>query len=1625
MRPEKRTKASQAALAYGVLIVLAFKFDSVLGQESSNRFSFGQTEPIQDSNSIQQEPTYFVLAAKSIRPGQVYRVSSTVYRTDFPITVRAAIQRNGVEVTSASEQCSPGIPETLLLQVPTTSLPGSYKLRVEGNLNSALGGTAFLNETDLEFSQRSMTIFITTDIPVYMQGQVVYFRCVPVTTDLKAFTDSIDVYMYNPQGLVMRRWLSVQSNLGAVSLEYSLSEQPVYGNWTIKVIAQGQEERKHFLVEEFCTFLFVTHFHLNLTEEQTCVSCEIQLNTYLTILLLVLDSTRFEVNVSMPTFFMETDEYIEGTVISEFSSGVGVVGNLSLFATVEQFNPLGGVVDVSPARLDYNMELFEGYTEFRFEMSALSKLIGGSSLDGAKVTVNGYVGERFLNLVYHGYARTYIFGSKIKLNFLGSSPQVFKPYMPFKTYVAISFNDGSPLPETGGFSKYLDISARVYLTGRQQALPIVRETMSPSFPGIWEISFNLKEYFRDKKVLAEVSKVRLQAIYTNLDGSSTSTTVDLYSTYSPSNRLIQVSTSTKQPKVGEYIILDVRANYYVEMFSYAVLSKGMILLTGREEMSSSIMTFAITLSSEMAPSSTIVIYDIARGGDVIADSLTFPVDGISRNNFTVTLNSNKDKSGDSLEVVVFGQPGTYVGLSAMDLDLHALDANNQIDHSVVLKKMSTFDQQSNGTLNHLWISRDGESDQFLNFASPSFGIDMNRTFEYAGLVVFTDGNITRRPEVCNTTIGFVSCLDGRQCYHLSRRCDGRSDCSDSTDESKCVVAATHDLERFRTYRNSRLQRLYENSWLWRDINIGPLGYFIFTVPLPNAPASWSVLAFGMSTTHGIGLQKVHIPYSVVRPFYISVELPSKCTLGEQIGVRVSIFNNLEFEIEVIVVLANSPDYKFVHVEELGRVSAYSPRTSYGEHQHLVVIRPGTSTVVYVPIVAQVLGDVDVTITVKTQIAKNVATETIHVEADGIPQHLHTSVVIDLSQGAYLIKYLDTNITDTPIIPYRDERRYIFGSNKATVSVVGDVVGPTFQSMPTDASGLLMKPYGCGEQNMFNFAYNMYTLLYLRLTGQRKPEVEKQAFRYLNIMYERQLTFQNNDGGFRAFRWRDRPSVWLTAFCARILHKATFQEWENFLFVDPTIINNAISWILQYQTSEGAFYETSVQPYDRKMDLTTKMFGDNVQYRNISLTAHVLITLTEVRDLRGEVVGRASNARYLAQRYLERMLHLIRTHDDPYELSIVTYALTLSNSVDAEEAFNILDSKMREVSGMRYWSKEQVPAPQTQIENNRPYVLPRLPDKFEAVTVETTAYALMVHIAKQAVIQKEIVEFLNTHRQHNGGWSSTQDSIVAFQAVIEYSIQSRLRDVTDIDITIEAPASEGFEEKVNIGQENLSKLQAFEIPNAYGPVIIKAQGSGLAIIQLDVQYNVDWAHLQVPPPVDAFELEVSMQAHGRNKSHIEFRACQRWTNIQESYSSGLAVLEVTIPTGYVIHQHDLDSYVLSGSVRNLHEARYAERKVTFYFAYLDTSPICLAFTVQRWYPVANMSRHIPARVYDFYAPERFNETMINAYSLYVLSICDVCGSYQCPYCPLFSASHTKRVDWVLFSTILILGYIGSL
>lgn len=188
-----------------------------------------------------------------------------------------------------------------------------------------------------------------------------------------------------------------------------------------------------------------------------------------------------------------------------------------------------------------------------------------------------------------------------------------------------------------------------------------------------------------------------------------------------------------------------------------------------------------------------------------------------------------------------------------------------------------------------------------------------------------------------------------------------------------------DLLQFRKYRFNRIQRQYENVWLWRDVNIGPHGRYIFNIKVPARPANWMVSAFSMSPSMGFGMLSKPIEYIGVLPFFINVEMPSICRQGEQIGIRVTVFNYMTNNIEATVVLNGSPDYKFVHVGENGIVRSYNPQTSFGEHQFFIYIKAQDAVVVHMPIVPQRLGEIKITLHASTLIGKDIITRTLHVE----------------------------------------------------------------------------------------------------------------------------------------------------------------------------------------------------------------------------------------------------------------------------------------------------------------------------------------------------------------------------------------------------------------------------------------------------------------------------------------------------------------------------------------------------------------------------------------------------------------------------------------------------------------------
>lgn len=241
---------------------------------------------------------------------------------------------------------------------------------------------------------------------------------------------------------------------------------------------------------------------------------------------------------------------------------------------------------------------------------------------------------------------------------------------------------------------------------------------------------------------------------------------------------------------------------------------------------------------------------------------------------------------------------------------------------------------------------------------------------------------------------------------------------------------------------------------------------------------------------------------------------------------------------------------------------------------------------------------------------------------------------------------------------------------------------------------------------------------------------------------------------------------------------------------------------------------------------------------------------------------------------------------------------LSKAPIAEQAFAILKSHAQTIGGYMYWGNDEVPQPPSKLENQKYFSLPRLPYEFDSINIETTGYALLTYVSRRETLVEPIVRWLISQRLNDGGWASTSDTSVAMKALIEYTVRSRIRDVSALTIMVEATSLPGQTQMLHINDKNIAQLQSIEvgllvpafgvgiyslfvlflfsmqIPNAWGTVKVQARGAGYAILQMHVQYNVDIDKFQTQPPVRAFDLTTKALFHGRNQSHISYTTCQR-------------------------------------------------------------------------------------------------------------------------------------------------------
>ncbi|CAH1784973.1 unnamed protein product [Owenia fusiformis] len=1141
------------------------------------------------------------------------------------IYVYASIRNTDLseEIAAVTERFTNEGHREMEMKVPQYVTQGNYSLRIEGKYEDGVGGPVFYNETSLIFDTKQISVFIQTDKVYYNKNDILRFRVIPVLPNLMPVVGTMDLFVKEYKGVVVKRWLAQAVNNGVIEKQLQL-QNPIKdgGSWSIEAHAYGHVYSKSFSVYR----VYVQ---------------------------------RMLVNVTMPPYVKDTEYGLAGVIHGVyFPSWLPIRGNGTMEFYIEG-HPRSNFYETIP--------FFEEKYQFVFTMNDLRRRTGVVDLSNKAVKCIARIYDYEKGETREGMSTTIIQPGGLYMYFVEGNVRTFKPNMPFDFNIAITQRDGSSP------SFYGKGGVDVNILFQQQGGGSRRTREFVPLPDDHILRFSILPETDDELITTK-------ARYSGEDVVLSEITMLSSRTYSERNYYIRITSSTEKPKVNHYMVFTVRTNVYVDKIYYQLVSQSNIVVSDTIAMVSRQKTFSVALSRDMMPSSRMIVSYI-KHGEVVADSLSFFVEGTGLHKVDLTLNRGKDFSGSMTETIGTADPGTWMSFNAINYYLYSLGGRNFITEEEIEKELLTYDSHTNVSASVTWRAENWETDR-IYFKTQTYGIDANTTFVYAGLHVFTDANMTTIPNQCNGTLGWLRCYDST-CYRKEKLCDNYYDCLDGADEMGCnttIGQMTNGLE-FNMLSVADMHRhmpyvhpFTDVSWSWTGAFTKPTGDSYAIVHPPKQPITWVVSAVSMSRDYGLGVATPPYVIDFTRDLYCQCEYPKVVKFGEQIGIQLWLTSNADYTSEILVTLYGSDGYKFVSADGMGdTISHYSPKLLGGDIQTMVNLFPGECKYVHMPIVPLSDGEVDFTITAENFRHTEGCSGTIEIAMDGVPNGWHTPYFVDLVKySQVIIPDIVIPVPERWIVPEQRNHLYVPGSGACTVQIVGDVIGPGFYREKLEADELLGLPRATSEDYFFEFTQNLWYLKYFKATDQLTYETQTTSLDAMNYNYMQMLRHKQDDGGYAMFYRDTNSSLWLTAHFFNQLKNARDSDWENHFYIPVEVLNDMAMWMISYQNSScGAFIEPGPH-YLRAMFPKLTTLGGVEGNWNISLTAHVVIALSGDLGLTGEAARAASAARDIGASFLATTLNDV---EDAFDLAITTWALHTANNYKSMEFFR----KLKEIA----------------------------------------------------------------------------------------------------------------------------------------------------------------------------------------------------------------------------------------------------------------------------------------------------------------------------------------------------------
>ncbi len=478
-------------------------------------------------------------------------------------------------------------------------------------------------------------------------------------------------------------------------------------------------------------------------------------------------------------------------------------------------------------------------------------------------------------------------------------------------------------------------------------------------------------------------------------------------------------------------------------------------------------------------------------------------------------------------------------------------------------------------------------------------------------------------------------------------------------------------------------------------------------------------------------------------------------------------------------------------------------------------------------------------------------------------------------------------------------------------------------------GMLRMPCGCFEQTSSSAFPNVLIVEYIKRNRLGSAQMLMKAEQYLNIGYQRLLTFERPGGGFDWWG-SGEPLVWLSAYGLQ-----QFNDMARVYPIDRGIIERTQAFLMNKRDADGTWSNIGATHSE-----TIASMGD----AKLLLTSYVTWSLLDSGYGRSQL---APSVAFIRDR-------VKTSEDNAYVLALAANALAAYDAKHEStlEVVRRLDKLQQAVPD---WKATHFPAKGMSLTYAHG----------NGATIETTALAVlaMLRTGQCTNTVNQALTYLVKVKHGNGTWGSTQGTVLALKALVRASGSTPQKGATHF--TIRVDGQEAARGKAD--DDNADVMQTFELKGLAGPgtrrVELDVDGASNLMYQIVGRYYEPWTDARPAGP--KFELGIRYDRTKLAASDLlHAKATLKYNGALPTY---MVMLELGIAPGFTVDPGDFAEMISKGKVKKY---EITARQVILYLG--DVRPgevLQFEYALRARFPLREDARRGGVRIQHARQPHR--------------------------------------------------------